>query len=148
MSPSPSTAVPSLTTATVFCLIVRFQTFSGSSAIADETRATPGVYAIERSSLVLIGAFSAISILPPRCIRNVRSETLIDLDARHLVHGVGDRVHVRGVVREHGDVADLRPALDPDEVDRAERAAGLADRLGEAREGARGGRRGGRGASR
>ena len=43
MSPSPRTAVPSLTTATVFCLIVSDQTFEGSAAIADETRATPGV---------------------------------------------------------------------------------------------------------
>ena len=43
MSPSPSTAVPSLTTATVFCLIVSDQTFEGSAAMADETRATPGV---------------------------------------------------------------------------------------------------------
>ena len=43
MSPSPRTAVPSLTTATVFCLIVRFQTFETSSAIAMQTRATPGV---------------------------------------------------------------------------------------------------------
>ena len=43
MFPSPSTAVPSVTTATAFCLIVRFQAFSGSSAIAREIRATPGV---------------------------------------------------------------------------------------------------------
>ncbi len=43
MSPRPSTAVPSVTTATAFCLIVRFQTFSGASAIALQTRATPGV---------------------------------------------------------------------------------------------------------
>ena len=43
MSPSPSTAVPSLTIATQLRLIVRFQTLSGSSAIARETRATPGV---------------------------------------------------------------------------------------------------------
>ena len=43
MSPRPRTAVPSVTTATVCCLIVRCQTFSGSSAIAFETRATPGV---------------------------------------------------------------------------------------------------------
>ncbi len=41
--PSPSTAVPSLTTATVFCLIVNVHTFDGSSTIARETRATPGV---------------------------------------------------------------------------------------------------------
>jgi hypothetical protein len=43
MSPSPRTAVPSVTTATVFCLIVRLQTFWRSSAIAWDTRATPGV---------------------------------------------------------------------------------------------------------
>ncbi len=43
MSPRPSTAVPSLTTATVFRLMVRFQTESRSSAIAWQMRATPGV---------------------------------------------------------------------------------------------------------
>jgi hypothetical protein len=43
MSPSPSTAVPSDTTATVFCLMVRFQAASGESAIASQIRATPGV---------------------------------------------------------------------------------------------------------
>jgi hypothetical protein len=43
MSPSPRTAVPSVTTATAFCFTVRLQTFSGSSAIALEIRATPGV---------------------------------------------------------------------------------------------------------
>ena len=43
MSPSPSTAVPSETIATVLRLIVRLHAFSGSSAIAWETRATPGV---------------------------------------------------------------------------------------------------------
>ena len=36
-----------------------------------------------------------------------------------------------GVPGEHGDVAGLRPALGADEVDRAEQAARLADRLGE-----------------
>ena len=75
MSPNPSTALPSVTTATVLFLMVRFQTFAGSSAIACETRATPGVYAIERSSRVFSGAFETTSSLPPRCIRSVRSET-------------------------------------------------------------------------
>ena len=76
MSPRPRTAEPSVTTAMVLPLPVRFQTLSGSSAMARETRATPGVYAIERSSRVRIGTFADISILPPLCIRNVRSETL------------------------------------------------------------------------
>ena len=76
MSPRPRTAVPSVTTAIVLPLEVRFQTISGSSTMARQTRATPGVYAIERSSRVRIGTFAAISILPPLCIRKVRSETL------------------------------------------------------------------------
>jgi len=66
MLPRPRTAVPSLTTATVFCLIVSDQTFSGSAAIADETRPTPGVYTIERSSLVFSGVRGVTSSLPPR----------------------------------------------------------------------------------
>ena len=43
MSPRPSTAVPSETTATVFALIVYLKAFWRSSAIAVQTRATPGV---------------------------------------------------------------------------------------------------------
>ncbi len=43
MSPSPSTAVPSETTATVLRLIVYWNALSGSSKIARHTRATPGV---------------------------------------------------------------------------------------------------------
>jgi hypothetical protein len=43
MLPSPSTADPSVTTATVFRLIVRWRTSPGLSAIARQTLATPGV---------------------------------------------------------------------------------------------------------
>ena len=43
MSPNPSTADPSLTTATVLRLIVSWNALDGSAAIAIETRATPGV---------------------------------------------------------------------------------------------------------
>ena len=43
MSPSPSTAVPSETTATVLRLMVRLKARSGSSWMARQTRATPGV---------------------------------------------------------------------------------------------------------
>ena len=43
MSPRPSTAVPSVTMATVFFLMVRSWTSSGSVAMAVHTRATPGV---------------------------------------------------------------------------------------------------------
>ena len=43
MSPRPSTAVPSDTTATVLRLIVYWKALVGSSAIVWQTRATPGV---------------------------------------------------------------------------------------------------------
>ena len=43
MSPRPSTAVPSETTATVFFLIVYSKARSVFSWIAEQTRATPGV---------------------------------------------------------------------------------------------------------
>ena len=43
MSPNPSTAVPSVTTATLLRLKVSRNAFAGSAAIAIETRATPGV---------------------------------------------------------------------------------------------------------
>ena len=76
MLPSPSTADPSVTTATLFCRIVSRQTLSGSSAIAREMRATPGVYTSDRSSRVRTLTRPFVSILPPRCIRNARSDTL------------------------------------------------------------------------
>ena len=43
MSPSPSTAEPSETTATVFALIVNSNALVWSSAMYSQTRATPGV---------------------------------------------------------------------------------------------------------
>ena len=43
MAPRPSTAVPSVSTATELPLMVRSQTRSGSAAIAWDTRPTPGV---------------------------------------------------------------------------------------------------------
>ena len=43
ISPNPRTAEPSLTTATVFFLVVNSYASSTSSAIADDTDATPGV---------------------------------------------------------------------------------------------------------
>ena len=96
MSPSPSTAVPSVTTATVFCLIVSVKARWGSSLMARQTRATPGVYAIERSSRVRIGTLLLISILPPRCMRNVRSEILAIAHARDGLEAVEDVVAVLG----------------------------------------------------
>src|SRR3989440_4837003 len=53
-------------------LMVSAYAFSGSWWMAMQTRATPGVYAIERSSRVLTAILPRTSIFPPRCIRNVR----------------------------------------------------------------------------
>ena len=43
MLPRPSTAEPSLTTATELPLMVSCQALAGCSAMAEHTRATPGV---------------------------------------------------------------------------------------------------------
>ena len=67
MLPRPSTADPSVTTATVCDVQVYSSTRPGSAAIASQTRATPGVYASERSSRVASGTVEATAILPPRC---------------------------------------------------------------------------------
>ena len=76
MLPRPSTAEPSVTTATEFRLMVRRRASSRFAAIASATRPTPGVYAIDRSSRFRSGTLDRISIFPPRCSRNVRSLTL------------------------------------------------------------------------
>ena len=57
MFPRPNTADPSVTTATVFRLIVKRRASDLSAAIACEIRATPGVYARDKSSRVFSGTF-------------------------------------------------------------------------------------------
>ncbi|CAB4974690.1 unannotated protein [freshwater metagenome] len=73
MSPRPRTAVPSLTMATVFLRMVRSCESNGSFSIAVQIRATPGVYAIERSSRSFTGMRLMTCTLPPACNANVRS---------------------------------------------------------------------------
>jgi hypothetical protein len=75
MLPNPNTADPSVTTAIEFRFDVNRRASSLFFAIAKHTRATPGVYTIDKSSRFRIGCFDRISIFPPRCIKNVRSET-------------------------------------------------------------------------
>jgi len=75
ISPRPRTAVPSVTTATVFRLRVSSNARAGFSAMAVQILATPGVYAIARSSLVASGTFDRSSSFPPSCMANVRSVT-------------------------------------------------------------------------
>ena len=75
MSPSPSTAVPSLTTATVFCLIVRFQ--ARRRILGDRAADPRDAGGVGHREVVarLQRRLGATSILPPRWSRNVRSET-------------------------------------------------------------------------
>ena len=113
--------MPSLTTATVFCLIVRFQAFGG---VGRDRRRDPG-------DARRVGHREVVARLQRRLQRDldlaaeVHEERAVgdvdDLDARHALDGLGDRLHVLRVPGEHGDVADLGAALDPDEVDRTER---------------------------
>ena len=140
--------MPSVTTATVFCLIVRFQTLRG--VVGDRPADAGDARRVGHREVVarLQRRFGAISILPPRWMQERAVGDVLDLDAVDRADGRDDPVDVLLVGREHGHVADLRAVLDADEVDRAERAAGVADRRREPGERSRAGRRGARGASR
>ena len=75
MSPSPSTAVPSVTTATVLGTHVYASARAGSAAIASHTRATPGVYASDMSSALVSGEVGVTASLPPRCMAKTASSS-------------------------------------------------------------------------
>ena len=64
MSPSPSTRVPSDTTATVFHLQVCSYTMSGLAAMSLQGSATPGEYQMAKSSNDLTHALGTVSIFP------------------------------------------------------------------------------------
>ena len=137
MSPRPSTAVPSETTATVFCLIVRFQASSaiGGDCLADArdaggVRHREVVARLDRHLRLHLDL--AAEVHQERAIRDV-----LDLDAVDPANALDDPLEVLRVGCVDRDVADLDALLDADEVDRAERAAGLADRAREPPERAR-----------
>ena len=64
ISPRPSTAVPSVTTATIFQRRVRSYDFEISFCISRQGCATPGVYASDNSSFVFTEALGVHSIFP------------------------------------------------------------------------------------
>ena len=64
ISPSPSTRVPSETTATKLALLVCANTRSGCWAISRQGAATPGVYQIEKSLQLRMAHFGVTSSLP------------------------------------------------------------------------------------
>ena len=75
MLPRPSTAEPSVTTAMVLPRLVRLYDSVGSAWMAMHTDATPGVYAMDRSSSVSTVILDAMLTLPrlSRC-RRIASE--------------------------------------------------------------------------
>jgi len=75
MSPRPSTAVPSETTATTRGAQVNRCASSGSAAMALDTRATPGVYVSARSAIESIDRVGRTESLPPSCTANAGSST-------------------------------------------------------------------------
>ena len=137
MSPRPRTAVPSDTTATVFCLIVRFQAESRSScdreADAGDTR---GVR--HREVVARLDRDLRLHLDLPAEVHEERAVgDALDLDAVDLADALDDPLEVVGVRGVDRDVADLHPALDPDEVDGPEGSSRLADRAREPPESAR-----------
>ncbi len=61
----------------------------------------------------------------------------LDRDPGEAADGLRDPLEVLGAGRLDRHVPDLHAGFDADDVDRAEQAAGVADRLGETRERAR-----------
>ena len=120
MSPRPSTAVPSETTATVFCLIVRFQALSRSSWIA---LADPGDAGRVGHREVVAGLHRHLRLhldLAAEVHEEGAVRDALDFDALDLPDALDDALEVVGVGRVDGDVANLRPLLDAHEVDRAQ----------------------------
>ena len=137
MSPSPSTAVPSVTTATVFCLIVRFQTLlrilGDRQADARDARRVGHREVVARLQRRLRDHLDlAAEVQQEGPVGDV-----LDLDAGQRLHGGDDLLDVVGARRVDRDVAHLLALLDADEVDRAEAPARVADHAGDVGEGTR-----------
>ena len=133
MLPRPSTAVPSETTATVWPLIVSVQADSGSSAIAlRDARDARRVGHREVVAGLDRDLRPMISILPPLCIRNVRSETLATVMPSSARTALTTRSPCCGVDAGDGHVTGDAALVDAHEVDRAEDRALGADRVGHA----------------
>ena len=131
MSPSPSTAVPSVTTATVLRLIVYWKALSGSSRIASQTRATPGrvghrevVARLERVAVALLDL--AAQVQQQRAVGGV--DHLDIVQRLHRGDDAADVLVPRGI---DGDVAQGVDAVDLHQVHGADGPARLADRRGD-----------------
>ena len=84
-----------------------------------------------RSSRVRIGTLLWISILPPRCMRKVRSEMLAIRTPVGALEAIDDVVGMPAVPGLDRDVAEHALAAHLDQVHGADVAAGLADHRGD-----------------
>ena len=128
MLPSPSTAEPSVTTATLLRLIVSRRASSGLSAIARQTRATPG--RVDHRQVVTVA--DRVLGLHRDLAAEVHQEgpvgDLADLDARYGAHRLDQPVGVLGVARGAGHVDPQPLVAGRGHVERGDQTAGLLDR--------------------
>jgi hypothetical protein len=118
MSPSPSTAVPSVTTATAFFLIVKvpgsFWIVGDRAADARNARRVRHREIVARLEWDPGGDLQLpTSVEQQRAVGDV-----LDLDSVQRAHSLRDARDVRLVDREDRDVAHLLAMLEPDEADR------------------------------
>src|SRR5512141_786517 len=129
MSPRPSTAVPSETTATASLRSVRENDVSTSTWIAMHTRAALGVRhgevvpGLHRNLVVDLDL--AAEVHPEGPVGDVH-----DLHARDLLHGVDDLLRVIDPPGPRGDIAEDGPRPVARQVDRPDVAARGTDRGG------------------
>ena len=124
-SPRPSTAEPSVTTATVLRLMVNRRTSSGCSAIARQTRATRGV-----GHRQVVAGLERHLRLDLELAAEVQQEgavaDLADGDALDVAQRLDDLLGVVGVRGRAGDVDGEAVGPGLDDVDRRHHAAGGA----------------------
>ncbi len=129
--PSPSTAVPSVTTATVLRLIVNRLASAGFFAMAMQTRATPGRVGAGQVVAVAQRHLGGDLDLAADVHQKGPVGDLPDLDPRQLVDRVGQLVSMRLRLRVGRDVHHHRLGRRLDDVEPGDDPAGAADRRGE-----------------
>ena len=134
MSPRPSTAVPSETTATVLPLIV--SAHAAARVLRDRHRHAPDARRVGHREVVArlerqlrVDLDLAALVHQERAVGDA-----VDRDAVQRADGADDGLGVRRVDAGDGDVADHALGLDAHEVDRAEHRVGLGDGVRDARE--------------
>ena len=128
MLPRPSTAEPSVTTATLLPLMVSRETSSGWLYSAMLTRPTPGRVGHRQVVAVLQRDLGVDLDLAADVEQEGPVADLVDLDAVDGVDRLLELVGVVGVAGRAGDVEDQPLTGRVDDVDRGDHAAGRGDR--------------------